>query len=225
MIVPVLLFMFQSFDVSAQTAMLIATATSLATIGPSSLSSINSHHSIGNVDLGLLKSWGLYILIGVLMGSLLVTEYGGQWLIPVFAVIACLSAMNMLLRTGKSAVANALPGKFGQQVIASCIGFFSAMVGIDGTLSVPILTACSYPAHKAIGTAAGIGLIISFPAAITMLILGATPADTPFSTYGLVNLLGFICIVPLTVKFAPIGTKLAQKMTPVGSKNFLPWYC
>ena len=61
-----------------------------------------------------------------------------------------------------------------------------------------------------VGTAAGIGLIISLPAAITMLTFGVTPSDAPFGTYGLVNLLGFVCIVPLTVIFAPMGAKLAS---------------
>jgi uncharacterized membrane protein YfcA len=212
-IVPVLFFLFQSFNVSVQTAMLIATATSLATIVPTSLSSLKSHHKQGNVDFYLLKSWGLYILIGVVIGSFLVTNYGGQWLSVLFGVVASLSALNMLFRTGKSAIADALPSKLGQRLIASCIGFFSAMVGIGGgTLSVPILTAYNFPAHKAVGTAAGIGLIISLPAAITMLLFGVTPNDAPLGTYGLVNLLGFVFIVPLTVMFAPIGAKLASKM-------------
>ena len=113
-IVPVLFFLFQRFGVSPQSAMLIATATSLATIVPTSLSAIRSHHKLGNVDLTLLRSWCLYILLGVIMGSLLVTQYG----------------------------------------------------------------------H--------------------------TPIDAPLGTYGLVNLLGFVCIVPLTVFFAPIGAKLAN---------------
>jgi uncharacterized membrane protein YfcA len=108
-IVPVLFFLFQSFDVSAKSAMLIATATSLATIVPTSLSSIKSHHSKGNVDLSLLKSWSAYILIGVLIGSLLVTQYGGQWLSALFGVIASLSALNMLFRAGKTTVADSLP--------------------------------------------------------------------------------------------------------------------
>lgn len=210
-IVPVLFFLFQNFDVSAQSAIMIATATSLATIVPTSLSSIKSHHKKGNVDFNLLKLWGLYILVGVVIGSLLVTQYGGQWLSALFGVIVSLSALNMLFNAGKSTVADTLPGKLGQRVIACCIGFFSAMVGIGGgTLSVPTLIACSYPAHKAVGTAAGIGLIISLPAAITMLIFGVTPSDAPSGTYGLVNLLGFVCIVPLTVIFAPMGAKLAS---------------
>ncbi len=212
-IVPVLYFLFQSFDVSAQTAMIIATATSLATIVPTSISSISSHHKKGNVDFILLKNWAFFILIGVLLGSALVTQYGGQWLTTLFGVIASLSALNMLFRAGKSALVDSLPGRFGQRLIASGIGFFSAMVGIGGgTLTVPILTSCNYPAHKAVGTAAAVGLLISLPAAMTMLLFGNTPADAPIGTYGLVNLVGFICIVPLTVIFAPIGAKLATKM-------------
>ena len=210
-IVPVLFFLFQSFEVSLQSAMLIATGTSLATIVPTSLSSIKTHYDKDNVDFSLLKSWGMFVMIGVVIGSLMVTQYGGKWLSGLFAGVACLSALNMLFRTGQSAVANSLPSNVGQRVIASCIGFISAMVGIGGgTLSVPILTAFSYPVHKAVGTAAGIGLIISLPAAITMLIFGDTPNDAPLGTYGLVNLLGFGCIVPLTVIFAPIGAKLSN---------------
>ena len=210
-IVPVLYFLFQSFDTSAQSAMLIATATSLATIVPTSISSLKSHHGKGNVDFDLLKTWGGFILIGVMIGSLCVTQYGGQWLSILFGVIATLSALNMLFRTKNATVSDSLPSKLWQQFMAACIGFFSTMVGIGGgTLSVPMLTAYSYPAHKAVGTAAGIGLIISFPAAIVMLTFGVTPTDAPLGTYGLVNLLGFVCIVPLTVICAPIGAKLAS---------------
>ena len=43
-----------------------------------------------------------------------------------------------------------------------------------------------------------------------MLILGTTPVDAPDGTFGLVNLLGFAFIVPLTVLFAPVGAKLAS---------------
>ena len=87
------------------------------------------------------------------------------------------------------------------------------MVGIGGgTLTVPTLTFCNYPAHRAVGTAAAVGLLISLPAAITMLIFGQAPADAPDGTIGLVNLIGFAAIVPLTVLFAPVGAGLASKL-------------
>ena len=219
-IVPVLFFLFQSFGVSPESAMLVATATSLATIVPTSISSIRSHHQKGNVDFVLLKRWAVFILIGVLVGSWLVTRVEGNILTLLFGVIAVLSALNMLLRTGKSALYQKLPGATGQTIMGTSIGFFSAMVGIGGgTISVPLLTLYNYPAHKAIGTAAAIGLIISLPGALTMLILGSTPVDAPAGTFGLVNLFGFICIVPLTVLFAPVGASLAAKLDAVKLKK------
>lgn len=212
-IVPVLFFLFQGFGVSPESAMLVATATSLATIVPTSISSIRSHNKKGNVDFELLKRWSVFILIGVLAGSWLVTRVEGTLLTILFGVIATLSALNMLFRTGKSALYPKLPNSTGQTVMASSVGFFSAMVGIGGgTISVPLLTLYNYPTHKAIGTAAAIGLIISLPGALTMMILGSTPIDAPAGTFGLVNLFGFICIVPLTVIFAPVGASLAAKL-------------
>lgn len=212
-IVPVLFFLFQSFGVSPESAMLVATATSLATIVPTSISSIRSHHHKGNVDFELLKRWALFIFIGVLAGSWLVTRVEGTLLTLLFGVIATLSALNMLLRTNKPSLFQQLPDSAGQGLMATLVGFFSAMVGIGGgTISVPLLSIYNYPTHKAVGTAAAIGLIISLPGALTMLAIGTTPADAPVGTFGLVNVIAFACIVPLTVLFAPVGATLAAKL-------------
>ncbi|MFC5049564.1 sulfite exporter TauE/SafE family protein [Rubritalea spongiae] len=219
-IVPVLFFLFQSFGVSAETAMVVATATSLATIVPTSISSIRSHWRKGNVDFSLLKRWAGWVFAGVLVGSWLVTRVDGSWLTVLFGVIATLSALNMLFRTGKSALFDGLPGRLGQALMGSSVGFFSSMVGIGGgTISVPLLTLYAYPAHRAVGTAAAIGLIISLPAALTMLVFGSTPADAPAGTYGLVNVLGFLCIMPLTVLCAPVGVAIAHKLDAVKLKR------
>ncbi|MBT1444020.1 sulfite exporter TauE/SafE family protein [Shewanella sp. JM162201] len=212
-IVPVLFFLLQRQGVSAPSAMLVATATSLATMIPTSISSIRAHNLKGNVDTLLLKRWAPFIVAGVLGGSLLVTELDGRWLTLLFAIIAMLAALNMLFRTGKAAMFAKLPGRAMQRLMGGGIGFFSAMVGIGGgTISVPLLTLCSYPAHRAVGTAAAIGLLIALPGALTMLLFGTTPTDAPIGTLGLVNLPGFLCIVPLTVLFAPIGAALGARL-------------
>ena len=212
-IVPVLFFLFQSFGITPESAMVIATATSLATIVPTSISSIRSHHNKGNVDFDLLKRWAGFILIGVMVGSWLVTRVEGTLLTILFGIVATLSALNMLFRTGKSVLFQQLPGKLGQSVMGIIIGFFSSIVGIGGgTISVPLLTLYNYPAHKAVGTAAAIGLIISLPGAFTMLTLGERPIDAPVGTIGLVNVIGFLCIVPLTVLFAPVGAAMASRL-------------
>ncbi|MDO6445151.1 sulfite exporter TauE/SafE family protein [Colwellia sp. 1_MG-2023] len=219
-IVPVLFFVFQTFGVSPDSAMLIATATSLAIIVPTSISSIRSHNQKGNVDFDLLKRWAVFILIGVLVGSWLVTRIEGTMLTTLFGIIASLSALNMLFKNGQSALYQQLPVPAGQIVMATSIGFFSSMVGIGGgTISVPLLTLYNYPTHKAVGTAAAIGLIISLPGALTLLAFGSTPVDAPAGTFGLVNLIAFICIVPLTVLFAPLGVFLAAKLDSVKLKK------
>lgn len=211
-IVPVLYFLFQALGVSAESAMVIATATSLATIVPTSISSIRAHHGKGNVDIKLLKDWAVFILIGVLAGSYLVTVVNANVLTLMFGIIATLSAINMLIGK-KDAWFDGLPGRIGQSMMGTCIGLFSSMIGIGGgTLTVPTLTFCHYPAHRAVGTAAAVGLIISLPAAVMLLFVGTTPTDAPFATFGYVNLLGFACIVPLTVLFAPIGAGIANRL-------------
>lgn len=219
-IVPVLFFLFQSLGISPESSMLIATATSLATIVPTSISSIRSHHQKGNVDFELLKRWSAFILIGVLLGSWLITRVEGTLLTIFFGVIAILSSLNMLFRAGKNGLYQQLPNASGQKVMGTSIGFFSAMVGIGGgTISVPLLTLYNFPAHKAVGTAAAIGLIISLPGALTLLILGTTPKDALAGTIGLVNLFAFLCIVPLTVLFAPVGAFIAEKLDAIKLKK------
>lgn len=218
-IVPVLYFLFQAFGVSPESAMLVATATSLATIVLTSISSTRAHATRGNVDFALLQVWGPFILLGALMGSWLVTQVNGAWLTLLFGVIATFSAVNMLVGS-KQALLPGLPKKPGQWVMGTSVGLFSSLVGIGGgTLTVPMLTYCNYPAHQAVGTAAPVGLLISLPAAITLLGAGTTPADAPFGTFGLVNLVGFGCIVPLTVLFAPVGASLAAKLDPAKLKK------
>lgn len=212
-IVPVLFFVFQNIGVSADSAMIIATSTSLATIIPTSLSSIRSHHKLGNVDFDLFWRWLPGVCIGVFLGGLMVTNISGRWFTILFGCLAIYSSMNMLFRTKQFSVRGGLPNVNNQRLIASGVGFVSSMVGIGGgTISIPVLTACNYTAQRAVGTAAALGLAVSLPGAITMFILGSTPSDAPYGTFGLVNIVGIACIVPLTVFFAPIGARLASKL-------------
>lgn len=212
-IVPVLYFVFQGFGVDPANAMMVATGTSLATIIPTSVSSIRAHHGKGNVDWPLLKRWAGFMIVGVLVGSFLVTKISGSFFSLLFAVLAILVSLNMIFRANAKPLAQHLPGSAGQGLMASCIGFFSVMVGIGGgTLGVPTLAACNYPAHRAVGTAAAFGLLIALPGALMMLVQGTTPADAPFGTFGLINAPGFLAIVPLTVLCAPIGASLGAKL-------------
>ncbi|WP_441002784.1 sulfite exporter TauE/SafE family protein [Pseudocolwellia agarivorans] len=214
-IVPVMYFLLQGFGVSAESAMMIATATSLATIVPTSISSIRSHHAKGNVDVALLKYWAVFILIMAIVGSLFAQYVRGNGLTFMFAVIAILVSLNMLFRANAPALREELPGKFGQGIMASIVGCLSVMIGIGGgTIGVPMLTAFNVRAHVAVGTAAVFGLLIALPGVLTLLTVGQTPSDAPIGTFGLVNVPAFLLIIPLTILFAPVGVKLGSKLNP-----------
>jgi uncharacterized protein len=219
-IVPVLYFLFQGFDVSAESAMAIATATSLATIVPTAISSIRAHHKKGNVDVELLKFWGGIILCAAVGGSLIASSISGTFLTWMFGIIAVLVSLNMLFRAKAPALFKSLPGKPGQALMATSVGGLSVMIGIGGgTIGVPLLTSFNVVAHRAVGTAAAFGLLIALPGVLTLLAVGETPVDAPVGTWHLVNFPAFLLIIPLTIFFAPVGAKLGAKLNSTQLKK------
>ncbi|MDU0355061.1 sulfite exporter TauE/SafE family protein [Paraglaciecola aquimarina] len=214
-IVPVLYFLLQNFGVSAESAMMIATATSLATIVPTAISSIKAHYNKGNVDVPMLKYWAGFILVFSVLGSLLAHEIKGNALTLMFGCIALAVSLNMLFRAGAPALFTQLLGKIGQGILAAVVGGLSVMIGIGGgTIGVPLLTAFNVRAHLAVGTAAVFGFLIALPGVLTLMAIGETPIDAPFGTWGLINLPAFFIIIPLTIFFAPIGAALGAKLDP-----------
>jgi len=218
-IVPVLYFVLQAAGVSPATSMLVATATSLLVIVPTSISSIRAHHRRGNVDWDLIKRWWPFMVVGVVLGSIFALNAKGHVTSAIFGVVALLVAANMLFRAKAEPIAQQLPGMAGQGLMAGSIGFFSVIMGVGGgTVGVPLLTSCNYSPHRAVGTTSVFGMLISLPGATAML-LAHTPADAPAGMIGMVNLAGFICIVPLTVLLAPTGAWIGSKLDAVMLKR------
>lgn len=214
-IVPMLYHLFTLLGVDEGVRMHVAVGTSLATIIPTSLSSIRSHRKRGSVDGALLRRWGPWVFLGVVIGTALGGMVQGQVLTAVFAVVALAVAANMAFRKEGWTLRDHLPALPGQAVMATVIGTISVMMGIGGgTLSVPTLSAFAYPIRLAVGTAAAIGLIIGVPGAIGFLVSGLGASGVPPGTVGYVNLIGFALIVPCTVLAAPLGAKIAHTINP-----------
>jgi len=214
-IVPVLYFMLQTLGVSPASAIALATGTSLMTIIPTSMSAIRSQQARGNIDWSLVKRWLPSMVIGVLCGAWIVTQIHGNQLSLVFGSIALLVAINMLFRANAEPAFSNLPSTSAQRGLSFFVGGLSVMAGIGGgTLSVPLLTSCSMKAQKAVGNASVFGFIIAVPGALMLLLATQTPADAPALTFGYVNLVAVLAIVPLTVLFAPVGVAIGQKLDP-----------
>lgn len=212
-IVPVLSFVLDMMGYPPDVAMHVAVGTSLATIIATSLASIKAHHARGAVDFDLLRAWGPALFVAAGAGGIAARYIGGDSLKLVFAYVALLVGVNMLLPK-RLVIARHLPtGVTARTGIPGLIGFISSLMGIGGgTLSVPVLTAFSYPVHKAVGTAAAFGLIIAVPATAGFVWAGMGIDGRPPFSLGYVNLLAAALIIPLTIITARHGARLAHRI-------------
>lgn len=212
-IVPVLDAALEFAGVPSGAALHVAVATSMATIVPTSLSSTSSHARRGSVDYALMKRWALPIVLGSLAGSLVSARMDARILATVFGCVALVAALKMLLPLDDLVLRRSVPGGIGGATIPATIGAVSAMMGIGGgTLSVPTMTLCGEPVHKAVGTAALTGLWISVPATLGYMLAPAADAAGMSFTIGYVNLLGLAIIAPVSWAVAPLGARLAHSL-------------
>ncbi len=210
-VVPILYHVLAALGVDPSVRMHIAVGTSLATIIPTSFSSVTAHNKKGAVDWDLLRRWWLPMLIGVLAGSALAGYVSGRTLSLIFACVALPVAVHFAVWGEKKRIADHLPGGAGGLLLPFGIGGVSTMMGIGGgTVGVPTLTLCGYPIHRAVGTASAFGAIISVPGTIGAVLAGWYAGGLPPYSLGYVNLLGFLLIAPVSFFMAPAGAHLAH---------------
>lgn len=210
-IVPVLYHLFTLLGLDESVKMHMAVGTSLATIIPTSIISARAHARRGSIDPHLLRALAPALFVGVLLGTWLSGILKSTTLTIMFGLLGLFVATNMLVRKPVTAIAEGLPKTPLKQIIGAAIGGLSTLLGIGGgTLSVTTFCLFSYPIHRAVGTAAAIGVIISIPGAIGFIFTGLGIPDRPPASLGYVNWVGVALIVPMTVLTAPLGVRLAH---------------
>jgi uncharacterized protein len=143
----------------------------------------------------------------------LASRVDARVLSAVFGTVALAAALKMLLPLDRAVLRDALPRGAAGAAIPAAIGAVSAMMGIGGgTLSVPSMTLCGVPVHKAVGTAALLGLWISVPATLGYLMADAAGETLPPWTIGLVSVPGFAVVAPVAWLVAPLGARLAHAL-------------
>jgi uncharacterized membrane protein YfcA len=213
-VVPMLEFALGFIGVDPSIRMHIAIATSLATIIPTSISSSRAHFKRQAVDVGLVKHWALWILVGALAGTWLASQVHSRVLSGIFAAVAFGVALKMMLPLDNKTLAQGVPRGPWMAPVPTLIGLISTMMGIGGgSLSVPTMTAFGEPIHRAVGTAALFGLLIAIPGTIGFMITGFNNPLLPAGSVGFVNLIGLALIAPTTVLAAPYGARLAHALS------------
>ena len=212
--VPALYYAFTVLDFDLATRMHLAVGTSLAIIIPTSIISTKTHMEYDAVDFKMVKSFGLFILIGVILGTFLAVNLKTPTLILFFSIFAFMVGLFFIFLREKLVENPKTISDIVKNISGIVIGFISVPLGIGGgSLMVPFMRTFGYDIRKSIGTAAAVGFLISLSGTITMIAGGKIidNINTPFSV-GYINLLGFAVFVPVTMIMARLGAKAVYKI-------------
>tara|TARA_B100001093_G_C26847641_1_gene1023638 strand:+ start:113 stop:949 length:837 start_codon:yes stop_codon:yes gene_type:complete len=212
--VPALYYAFTVLDFDILTRMHLSVGTSLAIIIPTSIISTKTHMEYDAVDFKMVKSFGIFILMGVILGTFLAVNLKTPPLVLFFSIFAFMVGLFFIFLREKLVESPKAISNVVKNISGIVIGFISIPLGIGGgSLMVPFMRTFGYDIRKSIGTAAAIGFLISLSGAVTMIIGGEiiNNVNTPFSI-GYINLLGFIVFVPVTMIMARIGAKVVYKI-------------
>ena len=212
--VPALYYAFTVLDFDIVTRMHLSVGTSLAIIIPTSIISTMTHKEYGAVDFKMVKSFGIYILLGVIGGTFLAVNLKTPSLVLFFSIFALLVGLFFIFLREKLVDNPKKISSLVKNISGTIIGFISVPLGIGGgSLMVPFMRTFGYDIRKSIGTAAAVGFLIALTGTITMITGGKiiNNINTPFS-FGYINLLGFIVFVPVTMIMARIGAKVVHKI-------------
>ena len=212
--VPALYYAFTVLDFELATRMHLAVGTSLAIIIPTSIISTKTHMEYDAVDFKMVKSFGIFILLGVIVGTFLAVNLKTPTLVLFFSIFAFMVGLFFIFLREKLVENPRAISNIVKNISGIVIGFISVPLGIGGgSLMVPFMRTFGYDIRKSIGTAAAVGFLISLSGTITM-IMGGKIIDninTPFSV-GYINLLGFAVFVPVTMIMARLGAKAVYKI-------------
>lgn len=218
-IVPLLVLMFGALPWGpAQAAHMahLALGTSLASIVFTSLASVRAHHRRGAVDWVLVKRFSPGLILGTLAGTALAASLSTTALKALFVLFAWMVGLQMLLNL-RPAAARPLPAPAGLHLAGAGIGMFSSLVGIGGgSVSVPFMSWCSVPLHRAIATSAALGFPIALAGSLGFVANGlqaeARGQVLPTLSLGYVYLPALAGIALGSVLTAPLGARLAHAL-------------
>ena len=213
MMVPFITAILSGRGVSADLAVKMAIATSMATIMFTSISSVRAHHRRGAVRWDLVKGLAPGIVLGGFITSLGVFALlKGAWLALIFAGFVGFSATQMLLDK-KPTPSRQVPGTSGLVAVGGAIGFISGLVGAGGGfISVPFMTWCNVAIHNAVATSAALGFPIALSNVIGYVIGGQGLPNLPAYSFGYVWLPALSVIATCSVLTAPLGARAAHQL-------------
>ena len=211
--VPFLYYIFGQLEVDQQYIMHLAVGTSFAIIIPTSIVSVLTHHKFNAVDFNVVKNYGLFVIIGVIFGTIFAAILKTKSLVLFFSsVILFLGIYLLLIKEREQSTVSEMK-LYLKVIFGSIVGFISAIMGIGGAvMNVPILKFFGYSINKAIGSAAAIGFLIALFGATGFLVSGSyLKTNLPLSI-GFLNIPAFLIFIPITTFMARLGARTVHKI-------------
>ena len=210
--VPILFYIFSFAGIEQAFTMHLALGTSFSIIIPTSIISTMTHMKFKAVDFSIVKTFGAFVAIGVVFGTVFAVSLKTSSLVLFFSIMTMLFSLYFL--TAKEKI-NPKPRKINliYRVICGFLsGFLSAPMGIaGGVINTPVLKMFGYPIKVAIGCSAAVGFVIALIGAIGFAVSGSyLNINVPLSL-GFVNIPTFLIFVPITMFMAKIGAKTVHK--------------
>ena len=206
--VPFLYYIFGTLGIDEEYIMHLAVGTSFAIIIPTSIVSVITHHKFKAVDFDIVKSYGIFVIAGVIFGTIFAASLKTKSLVLFFSIIILFLGIYLILLREKEKNLILNMKLYSKIILGLVVGFVSAPMGIGGAvMNVPILKFFGYPITKAIGSAAAIGFLIALFGSIGFLISGNyLKSDLPLSI-GFLNIPAFLIFIPITTFMARIGAR------------------
>jgi uncharacterized membrane protein YfcA len=210
--VPILFYIFSFAGIEQAFIMHLALGTSFSIIIPTSIISTMTHMKFKAVDFSIVKTFGVFVAIGVVFGTIFAVSLKTSSLVLFFSIMTMLFSLYFL--TAKEKI-NPRPRKINliYRVICGFLsGFLSAPMGIaGGVINTPVLKMFGYPIKVAIGCSAAVGFVIALIGAIGFAVSGSyLNINVPLSL-GFINIPTFLIFVPITMFMAKIGAKTVHK--------------
>ena len=211
--VPFLFFVFEVLGVDKIYIMHLAVGTSFSIIVPTSFVSVYTHNKHKAVDANIIKSYAIFVIVGVIFGTIFAALLNTKALILFFSIIVYLLGAYLIYLKEKAEDIQINFSLIPRIIFGFISGFISAPMGIGGAvINVPILKYFGYPINRAIGSAAAIGFIIAIFGAIGFLATGSfLNANLPLSI-GFINIPAFLIFVPITTIMARIGANTVHQI-------------
>jgi uncharacterized membrane protein YfcA len=211
--VPFLYYIFGKLGIDQAYLMHLAVGTSFAIIIPTSTVSVFTHHKFKAVDFDIVKSYGIFVVLGVIVGTIFAASLKTKSLVLFFSIVILFLGIYLLLLKEKEKNIIIKIKLHLKIILGFIVGFISAPMGIGGAvMNVPILKFFGYSINKAIGSAAAVGFLIALFGAIGFLISGSyLKTNLPLSI-GFLNIPAFLIFIPITTFMARIGAKTVHKI-------------